>query len=105
MSHDIRLEAHIQKNELAIQELAIRIEALDRDVNQLLTQLNVSPDQLTTFIGNKDNFSEENWNTLLEQRKALDEKLLRELLNVSNPQKTKESLKTLNVQRHWLFVR
>lgn len=105
MSTEARLEAHIQKNALAIQELSIRIEALNRDVNELLSQLNVTPDQLTTYLENKDNFSEENWNSLLEQRKALDEKLLRELLNISNPKKTQESFKKMNVQPHWLFVR
>jgi chromosome segregation ATPase len=105
MNHSIPLEAHIQKNEQAIQELAIQIEVLNRDVHELLKELKVSPEQLTAFVENKDNFSEENWNTLLEQRKALDEKLLRELQNVSNPQKTKKTLKTMNVQPHWLFVR
>lgn len=105
MSSDAQLEAHIQKNALAIEELSIRIEALNRDVSELLNQLNVSSDQLTTFIEKKENFSEENWNTLLEQRKALDEKLLRELLNVTNPKKTKEAYKKMLVQPHWLFVR
>lgn len=105
MRSDSELEAHIQKNALAIQELAIRIEALNRDVNELLNQLDVSADQLTAFIEDKDNFSKENWITLLEQRKALDERLVRELHNVSNPKKTKESFKQMNVQPHWLFVR
>jgi hypothetical protein len=105
MKSDSQLEAHIQKNELTQQELSIRIEALNRDVDGLLTQLNVSPEQLTTFIENKDNFSEENWNTMQEQRKALDEKLLRELVNVSNPKKTRDAFKNLNAQPHWLFVR
>lgn len=105
MSSTNPLETHINKNELAIQELAIRIEALDRDIHELLKELNVSPDQLTIFLENKDNFSKENWNTVLEHRKALDEKLLRELQNISNPQKTKKTMKTMNVQQHWLFVR
>ena len=105
MKSDSQLEAHILKNELALQELSIRIEALNRDVDGLLSQLNVSPEQLTTFIENKDNFSEENWDTMQEQRKVLDEKLLRELLNVSNPKKTRDAFKNMHAQPHWLFVR
>ena len=105
MNSEAKLESHIQKNENAIQELSIRIESLNRDVEQLLNELNVTPEQLTTYIENKDNFSEENWQTLLDQRKALDEKLLREMLNISNPKKTQETRKQLNVQQHWLFVR
>lgn len=105
MQSDTQLESKIHKNELAAQELEIRIEALNRDVNELLNQLNVSPEQLTTFIENKENFSEDNWKLLLEQRKALDEKLLKELLNVSNPKKTRETFKQMNVQPHWLFIK
>lgn len=105
MNRDAVIESHMFKNENAIQELTIRIETLDRDVKELLSELNVTPEQLTAYIGNKDNFSEENWQTLLDQRKALDEKLLRELLNISNPKKTQEKRKQMNVQPHWLFVR
>lgn len=105
MDRDDKLEAHLQKNEKAIQELSIRIEALNKDIDELLNELQVTPDQLTMFIENKDNFSEENWSSLQAQRKTLDEKLLRELLNISNPKKTKETFKQLNVQPHWLFVR
>jgi hypothetical protein len=105
MNRDDTIEAHIQKNALTIQELEIRIEALNRDVETLLRELNVSPNQLTTFIENPNNFSQENWDTLMQQRKALDEKLLRELLNVSNPKKTQAAFKERHVQPHWLFVR
>lgn len=105
MSSDSKLETHIQKNDLAIQELSIRIEALNHHVNELFAELNVFPEQLTTFVENKNNFTEDNWKMLLEQRKALDEKLLKELLNISNPKKTKEAFKSLHVQSHWLFVR
>jgi hypothetical protein len=105
MSSTNPLETHIQKNELAIQELSIRMEALNRDIHELLKELNVSPEQLTTFLENKDNFSDDNWHTIIEQRKILDEKLLKELQNISNPQKTKKTFKTMNVQPHWLFVR
>lgn len=105
MNKDNTIEAHLQKNALAIQELEIRIEALNRDVEALLSELNVSPKQLTTFIEDQTNFSQENWETLMQQRKALDEKLLRELLNVSNPKKTQAAFKQRQVQPHWLFVR
>jgi len=105
MNQDAKIESHLHKNECAIQELSIRIETLNRDVEELLNELSVTPEQLTAYIGNKDNFSEDNWQTLLDQRKALDEKLLRELLNISNPKKTQEKRKQMNVQPHWLFVR
>lgn len=105
MNRDDTLEVHMQKNALAIQELNIRIEALDRDIKALLNELNVSPQQLSIFLENQNNFSGENWQTITEQRKALDEKLLRELMNISNPKKTQKTFKQRHVQSHWIYVR
>lgn len=105
MTPDAELEARIQKNALAIEELSIKIEALDRNVNALFNEMQVSPEQLAAFVGNKDNFTEEGWNALLKHRKDLDEKLMRELLNVRNPKNIKKAYAERNVQTHWLFVR
>ncbi|MEI8365277.1 MAG: hypothetical protein WCF65_02565 [Parachlamydiaceae bacterium] len=105
MVTDTQREALIQKNHLSIDELSIRIDALNQDVESFLQELNVSPEQLTTLLSEKNNFTERNWNTILEQRKALDEKLLRALVNVANPQKTKKAYASRKVPSHWLFVR
>lgn len=105
MTSESQIENHIKKNAQAIEELSIRIETLNRDVDTLLKELNVSPTQLTTFLSNSNNFTEDNWNALTAERKALDEKLLRELLNVSNPVKTKKTYAERHVQPHWLYVR
>lgn len=105
MVADGQLEVHIQKNHLAIEELSIKIEALNRDVDTLLLELGVTPEQLTKFLDNSGNFTQENWNSLLEQRKALDEKLLRALVNIADPLKRKKTYADRHVQSHWLFVR
>lgn len=105
MSLEAMLEKQVEKNAQTIRELAIQIENINRQTEELLKELNVSPDQLTTFINNKDAFSEENWNALTAQRKALDEKLLLELANVRNPLKAKKTFQDRQVQPHWLFVR
>jgi hypothetical protein len=105
MSSEEDLERHIQKNALAIDELVIRIETLNRQANDLLEELKVSPEQLSAFIEKKDYFTEENWKTIEQQRKALDERLLRELANIRNPAKTKKTLAERHVPAHWLFVR
>lgn len=99
------LEKKIQKHELAFKELMIKTDTLNQQVEELLAELNVSPEQLTTFIGNKDNFSEENWEMIVKQRKELDEKLLRELANIRNPLKNKKTYSERVVPQHWLFVR
>lgn len=105
MTHVDELEKTIQKNELAINELSIRIDSIASQVDSLLMELNVSSEQLSAFLENKENFTEKNWNDLLKQRQELDEKLKRELANIRNPLKTKKTYSELKVQSHWLFVR
>jgi len=104
-SYEEALEKHIQKNDIAIEELSIRIETLNREVESLLNELNVSHEQLSAYVERKENFSEDNWQTLQKKRKELDEKLLRELLNVRDPRKAQKALNELRIQPHWLFVR
>lgn len=98
-------EEKLTINEKKIQELAIRLEKLDLDINGFLKEMEVTPEQLTTFISQKENFTEDNWKELQEQKKKLDEKLDLELRNIRNPLKTKSALASLNVGRHWLHVR
>lgn len=99
------LEKKINKHELDFQELVIKTENLNQQVEELLTELNVSPEQLSAFIGNKDNFSEDNWQTIVKQRQELEDKLKRELANIPNPLKNKKTYSERIVPRHWLFVR
>lgn len=99
------LEKVIIKNDLSLQELMIRIDSLDREVKTLLSELSITPEKLSTFIDNQDNFTDENWQELQKQRQLLDEKLSKELLNVRDPRKVKKHQDDRNVQRHWLFVR
>jgi len=105
MSSEEELEKRLQKNALAIEELAIRIEAHNRQIDELLNTLNVSPEQLSTFIEKKEHFTAENWKALQELDQALEEKLKRELDNIHNPLKTKKTQAERNIQPHWLFVR
>ena len=102
---DNELEAHLTKNALLIEELEIRIDALNRDVDTLFQELNVTPHQLSSCLSTPQNFSEDEWETVNNEKKKLNEKLLRELLNISNPKKTQAAYQSRNIQPHWLFVR
>lgn len=105
MSKDDELERKIEQNEIAFQELSLRIENLDRLAKEMLEELDVSTEQISQFLNNKDNFTDENWNEILKQRKELDAKLKKELDNIRNPIAAKKAFKDLKVERHWLFVR
>lgn len=98
-------EQKMQQQKKKIQEMELRIANLDEEVEELLESLKVSPEQLTAFLSNKENFTEENWNEVAKQKKELEEKLKRELDNVRNPIKSKKTYSSLHVQRHWLHVK
>lgn len=105
MSREQEIEKILHKNAAAIEELSIRIEMLNRQTQELLNELNVSHEQLSAFIENKENFTDENWQALITQRQSLDAKLQLDLSNVRNPLATKKTYQDRHVQPHWLFVR
>jgi len=105
MPYEEELENHIEKNERAIEELSIRIEALDRAAAALFEELQVTPEQITAFLGKQENFTESNWVDLQQMRQKQEEKLMRELLNISNPKKTKKTFNERRIPQHWLYVR
>jgi hypothetical protein len=103
--HETHIEQQLEKHSNKINELEIQLEKLDRDVGNFLNGLNVSAEQLTSFIESKENFSEKNWTELVDHKSKLDSKLKLELENIRNPLKTKKTYANLHVERHWLHVR
>jgi chromosome segregation ATPase len=100
-----KLEQNIAKTNISIQQLMIHMEGLDREIQELLGELHVTPQQLSVFIENEQNFTQENWSELQQQRKILDEKLMTFLSNVKDLRKTTKAHKERHVQNHWLFVK
>jgi hypothetical protein len=100
-----KAEEKLSINERKLKELAARQEKLDDEVAHFLSELEVTPEQLSTFLANQDNFTEENWKELQHRKKMLDEKLDLELKNIRNPLSVKKALASLNVGQHWLHVR
>lgn len=99
------LENKIQQQESKIKELEIQLETLEHSVSELLTHLQVTPEQLTALVSNQEHFSEENWSDLQKHKLQIEEKLQREIANIRNPRKIKKSYDSLHVERHWLHVR
>jgi len=91
--------------EKKIQELTIRIEAQDKEDRELLKALNVSPEQLTTFVQDKTNFTDKNWKELNKQQDELDERLNRDLKNIRNVRKAEQAYSARNIDHRWIPVR
>ena len=100
------LEHQSTKNDLTLQELLIRIDGLDRQVKAFMEELQVTPQQISSYVSNPNNFTKDNWEELEKQRKMLDEKLDLELRSIRDPKSAKKTMEARKeVQRHWIFVR
>lgn len=105
MPSDDELEQQITRNEKTMHELVIRIENLDREVEEFLTELQVTPEQLSALMEKKEKFTEGNWQELIRQKQELDDKLNRELNNIRNPLSAKKTYDERRIGNNWLFVR
>ncbi len=104
-NNETQQENQIQQSDTKIQAIEIQLNNLEREVSELFDLMGVTPDQLSTFIEKKENFTEDHWVEINKQKKQLDERLNRSQNNIRNPLKTKRSYNNLHVGRHWLFVK
>ena len=95
----------VENQQKKIADLKKKNDVLNKEINDFYEELKLTPEQLSTFLQERDNFTESNWEELLQQRKALDDKLAIELENICNPLKTKLAYSSRNVDKNWLFVR
>lgn len=99
------LPQKLQNADKLLKELITRNQMLDQHTKELLNELKVSPEQLTTFISDENAFTPENWQTLQEEKRKLEEKLSTELKNIRNPLKIKKTLSEQRSNQTWLFVK
>jgi cytochrome oxidase Cu insertion factor (SCO1/SenC/PrrC family) len=106
MSLEQKLEANIQNTQLKMQQLAISMESLENEYQQLLEDLALTPEQLKDYAEDSSNFSPPIWEQLQNDKKKLDEKLDLALKSVRDPLKIKKTFSDQGlIQRHWIFVR
>lgn len=101
-------ETSEKKRDRALLELMLHHEKLNRDIESLFKELNVCPEQLTTYIENPKNFPGKNWDKLQEEKQKLHdslEKKLAELKQKQQPSPQKLPKNSASPANHWIFVR
>lgn len=104
-SNETHQENQINRSEKKIKALAVQLEHLDREVDELFRLMGVTQEQLTDFIEKEEHFTKDNWEELRKQRVKLEERLNRSLNNIRNPLKTKRAYSNLHIANHWLYVK
>lgn len=95
----------LRRKHIELMELMLRHENLKRQTEELLQELQITPEQLTTYIENKENFTEKNWNELQSERTKIEEKIQTEISSINNPLKAKKTYSEKNIPNHWISVR
>lgn len=89
-----------------IKENALAIERLKNETDRLLNDFGIPLEHCQTFLTNPNNFSPAVWEELQRQRKILDDQLQKDLVNIKDPAKLKQTFsEKAQIQQHWLFVR
>ena len=99
------VDNQVKEVDRRIEALEIENEALDREIRTLLAEHQVTEEQVAIYVSQRENFRDQEWQTLQQEKKRLDDKLNKELEAISNPLKKRKSQKERHVQPHWLFVR
>lgn len=96
--------------------LSEKIAETDRKLNELKLNLKEFEDfldltrenqeEIKNFAENSKNYDRETWESLKQDEKEVEERILFEFENIQNPKKTQEVLSERGkVQPHWLFVK
>lgn len=99
------IEQTIENNDKKLTDLETQHELLEQEIQKLYQELKLTPEQINTFISNPDNFTENDWKELQDQKQKLDAKLQLDIENIRNPLKTKKTYANRRVESNWLFVR
>ncbi|MGK5594751.1 MAG: hypothetical protein ACSNEK_05255 [Parachlamydiaceae bacterium] len=100
------LENKLQRQENMLAEQTLRNERLDTEIADYLEAFNVTEQQLSTLLTQKEAFTEQNWEDLQKFKQEMDQKLSRALENSTPPQKLKKIYNERSViAPYWLHVR
>lgn len=100
------LENKLQRQENMLAEQTLRNECLDIEIADYLDAFNVTEQQLSILLTQKEAFTERNWEDLQRFKQEMDQKLSRALENSTPPQRLKKIYNERSViAPYWLHVR
>ena len=106
MQSNNNYEEILQQNEKKLNELQKNLEKSREDYQSLLEELKLTPEQVSHFVNDQDNFSAAEWQLIQDEHQKLDMKLNLELNEIRNPQKVKQvQQEQSQIRPHWFFVR
>lgn len=89
-----------------LRHIEIDLDANERESNELLSQLDLTQEEIGRYLENPEHFQPEEWQFIQDQKQELEEKLSKALSQVKAPADVAKSRASQRfIQRDWLFVR
>lgn len=101
----LKTDDKIQNNEKKFKELVLLAERHDVEMDNFLNEIGITPKQAEVYLSDKTNLSDEEREEIQSRKKAMDEKLHRDLENICDPKKFKKALSSLQIGKNWIPVR
>lgn len=106
MTTEEKIEDKIHHTEKKLRELSIILKRLDSEYQQLLAEMELTPEQVKAYVENAEDFPPQVWAYLQKVKLRFDEGLNLAISNVPDVERTKKTLSERgSIQKHWLFVR
>lgn len=99
-------DAKIQRAQKKLREISIQHQYLTQQYQQLLTEFNLTQEELKENGENIETYSPEIREDLLLERQKIEEDLNQKLSLIPDQEKAKKTMsEKATIQQHWLYVR
>lgn len=95
----------VKKNEDLMRELDIALESLEKNIVTEFRELGIGVDELTTFLNNRNNFSEEEWEELSRIGAELSNRIEKAAQPAADVKSTTQARAALPINNQWIPVR
>lgn len=101
-----RFEETLKEGEKKFKQLLKQAAECDAQEEELFQELEVPPEQVSAFLSNPVNFTEQDWAEIQRQMAEYDEKVGQALNRKRDRAKLRRSYSERSqVRQHWLYVR
>jgi hypothetical protein len=96
------IDEKISKADKELSNLEEMMLDTEKSCKKLMDEMGTNIDQVQAFLGNRDNFSDEEWDKIQGDRATFAKKVEREINNIDHPSRKKRAFEDLkNIRGNW----
>lgn len=87
-----------------IEQLLQRDQELKSQIKTLFEDIELTPEELSRFLSQKENFTPEEWGVMEAKKRELKEQIERSMNSLPNPEKTASAYKLGRRRANWVRI-